>query len=173
MGEDDYWFAHGEYLTDPLVRVPLFIRIPGRSVARRSDVAGLIDLYPTLLGLAGAELNEHYPGRNLLAPDAPQKTSVVYLASLGGAMVARFGLVAREHMYLITVLDDQSVEQRLYRLRDPQQDLSTQEPDLARSLRDQLSVVARAMLPTEAAREQALSPADREKLRALGYAGDE
>jgi arylsulfatase len=55
LGEGDYWFAHGEFLTDSLVRVPLLIRDPRRSPRRREDLVSLVDLYPTLLALvAGA-----------------------------------------------------------------------------------------------------------------------
>ncbi len=36
LGEGGYWFAHGEYLRDPSMRVPLLIHTPGRSPRKRA-----------------------------------------------------------------------------------------------------------------------------------------
>ena len=55
LGENDFWFAHGEYLDDPLVRVPFMIARPGAPAGTREDVVGLVDLMPTLLEPAGLE----------------------------------------------------------------------------------------------------------------------
>ena len=41
LGENDYWFAHSEDRTDPLVRVPLLIRLAGLAPRARDDVAVL------------------------------------------------------------------------------------------------------------------------------------
>ena len=60
LGEQDYWFAHGEHLFDALVRVPLWLRVPGLRPARRDDVATLLDLHATLRGLA--EIGAPAPG---------------------------------------------------------------------------------------------------------------
>lgn len=54
LGEHRYWFAHGEYLYDETLRVPLFVQAPG--VPPGSRLAGnalSMDIYPTLLALAG------------------------------------------------------------------------------------------------------------------------
>src|SRR5262245_1664861 len=55
LGENDYWFGHGEDLTEALVRVPLLLRVPGRAPGERPDVVSLVDLRPTLLALATGE----------------------------------------------------------------------------------------------------------------------
>src|SRR5207247_5715028 len=47
LGEDDYWFAHGEQLTDVLVRVPLLLRAPRRLPGSRAHIVSLPDLLPT------------------------------------------------------------------------------------------------------------------------------
>ena len=68
LGERDYWFAHGEYLSDVLVRVPLFLRIPGQLPGRRGDVVSLVDLYGTILHqLTGESEPPGARGRELLA----------------------------------------------------------------------------------------------------------
>ncbi len=66
MGEHDYFFAHGEYLYENQIRVPLMMRIPGRAPARIEGTAALADLYPTLLHLLGFEAPRHVKGVNLL-----------------------------------------------------------------------------------------------------------
>jgi arylsulfatase A-like enzyme len=60
--------SHGRWLHDPLLRVPLVIRAPGRMPVR--DVAGscgLVDVAPTLLELAGVPAPRGIDGRSLVA----------------------------------------------------------------------------------------------------------
>ncbi len=60
--------GHGHTLYDELLRVPLLVRFPGGDGARASWENGLqlIDLYPTLLALAGApEIPSGVQGRDL------------------------------------------------------------------------------------------------------------
>ena len=80
----------GEYLSDSLVRVPLFVRVPGRPPATRDDTAGLVDLRATLVGLLfGEDAAEAGHGRNLLIPDAENDASEIWLANLRAATVQR------------------------------------------------------------------------------------
>ncbi len=53
LGENDYWFAHGEFLNDALVHVPLLMRVPGEPPGVRSGVVSLVDVAPTLLAAVG------------------------------------------------------------------------------------------------------------------------
>ena len=167
LGEDDYWFAHGEYLTDFLVRVPLLVGAPGVPPQRRNDVTSLVDLLPTLARLLGVELPDRHPGRDLLAPGAEQRPSTAYLAGLREASVPRFGLVKDGYRYLVSLEEDGPREQ-LWRIGTdgPPSD------DDAKELRRELASFRQSMLAAPAAREQTLSESDRQKLRALGYLGD-
>jgi hypothetical protein len=66
LGEDAS-VGHGRRLTPAQIHVPLVVLSPVVSSAVREDVAGSIDVAPTLLALAG--IRERMPGgRNLLAP---------------------------------------------------------------------------------------------------------
>ena len=73
LGEHDHFFAHGEYLYEDQVRVPLVMRLPAayRDAARRArpeEPAALWDLSPTLLELAGAKPDAASSrGRSLIA----------------------------------------------------------------------------------------------------------
>lgn len=52
FGEDDY-LGHGRRLSPEQVHVPCFLRSPELAAGRRTDVAGSVDLFPTLLALGG------------------------------------------------------------------------------------------------------------------------
>lgn len=63
--------GHGKYLNEQLMRVPLCIKAPGLAPRDVHPLVGLVDLYPTLLELAGidprrAELEHKLDGRSLL-----------------------------------------------------------------------------------------------------------
>jgi arylsulfatase len=170
LGERDYWFAHGEYLTDPLVRVPLALRVPGRAPELRSDPASLLDLLPTLLALAQIDVPEGYPGRDLLAPGAEAAQPEIYLAALRGASLPRFGLVAEGYKYLATLRQGEAVEE-LYRLGDESRELGAERPGQLREMRERLERL-RGELRRLPPRRQVLSDEERERLRRLGYAVD-
>ncbi|MEE2678083.1 MAG: sulfatase [Myxococcota bacterium] len=67
FGEDGYWFAHGHSAGLDQVRVPLLYRpAPGsRGRGAVTDPVSLVDVAPTLLGLAETEVPESFVGRAL------------------------------------------------------------------------------------------------------------
>ncbi|MEE8580116.1 MAG: sulfatase [Myxococcota bacterium] len=171
LGENDYWFAHGEYLSDPLVRVPLSIHLPGRSGSRRSDPVSSIDLLPTLLAHLGLAPVARAPGRDLFAAGAQEAASQIYLASLGGGPFPRYGLVRDEYKYLIT-LHRGGMREELYQLGEEEHDLSSSEERRLLEMRGQLSRLRAGLKPPVAPQSQDLSPEKRERLRRLGYLVD-
>jgi choline-sulfatase len=66
LGERGLWYKMSFF--EPSVRVPLFVRAPGQSTARRvAEPVSLLDLAPTLLELAGAPaLGEELDGMSLI-----------------------------------------------------------------------------------------------------------
>jgi arylsulfatase A-like enzyme len=72
LGEHGYHFAHGEYLYEQGLRVPLVVRFPGAVAAGAvNDAMGLnIDVAPTLLALLGVDRLQGVEGRPLLVPAA-------------------------------------------------------------------------------------------------------
>jgi len=172
LGEDDYWFSHGEFLSDPLVRVPLLIRLPGARPRSRADIASLVDLHPTLTALLlQTPPAPEQPGRPLLEPGAEQQASTPYLAVLRGSKVPRFGVVHGEFKYLVT-LRDGVWDGRLLRRDREEVDLSAPAPHVAAEMRERLEGLMRRYRRVS---EESLAeaPADREKLEALGYAEPE
>jgi arylsulfatase len=169
LGENDYWFAHGDRLDDALIRVPLLIRIPGTPPRRRDDLASLVDLFPTLLAhLEGIPPESDSEGRNLFAAGAAGTDSHPYLATLGSGGPIRIGIVSDAYKLVLTQ-QKQSVRSELFRIGQEGVDLSSAEPERVARMHAEL-VERRARLrrgPGET--RQQLSDEDREQLRALGY----
>lgn len=53
MGEAERWFAHGYATTPDQAHVPMILRAPGLEPGRRRDLVHHVDIFPTLLELAG------------------------------------------------------------------------------------------------------------------------
>ncbi len=169
LGEDDYWFSHGLLLSDPLVRVPLLLRLPGRPPGRREDVVALVDVFPTLLRLlTGAPVDPAYPGRDLLAEGAAQRGSVAYLASLGGSPVPRYGLVEGAFKFVVAESDEESREE-LHRRGREAVNLAPADPQRIRELREQLRRLRERYAVRPRGERRKLSETEREALEALGY----
>jgi arylsulfatase A-like enzyme len=172
LGESDYWFAHGEHLTDVLVRVPLFFRIPGHSPQRRDDVVSLVDLYGTLVRmLTGTPPAANPHGRDLFADKASQQASTPYMATLGASRVRRYGLVEGGFKWIVSEPDDVPTG-KLFRLGDDETDLAASNPKVAARMQERLLAVRGQLDRSTAERRPDLSADDREKLRALGYIDD-
>jgi arylsulfatase A-like enzyme len=168
LGENDYWFAHGEYLIDPLVRVPFFIRDPDSSPSRRRDLAALVDVLPTVLPLFGAPTPFHLPGRNLLEIGASNETSMPYLATLRASTVPRYGLVRDGFKYVATFRPE-GLEEELFRLGEENQSLATEEPERLEELRRKIGAFRGRWIAPMRERRRKLTEKELEKLRALGY----
>lgn len=172
LGEGDYWFAHGAYLTDALVHVPLMIRVPGRSGDRRDDLVSLIDVVPTLLPLmlGGSPAAEPTAlrGRNLLAEGASAESSTPYMATLGSSSIQRFGLVKGE-LKLVASYRDDKWSTELFERGSDGIDLSKTAAGEARKLRRELVEVRNSLEVPEARVRPKISPQERANLEALGY----
>ncbi len=67
LGEHGYYFAHGEYLYQPGLHIPLIFRLPGivPSGVRVDSLAQNIDIAPTILSLLGVDRLQSVDGRPL------------------------------------------------------------------------------------------------------------
>jgi len=170
LGEDDLWFAHGAALSEPLVRVPLWLRLPGTPPGRRGDVVGWPDVAATLAGLyLGPESALAARGRALLAPGAERGNSRVWLATLGGSREPRLGLVERD--YKLVWSEEGGVARTRLSARGSDRALPrAAEPERAAALAAELEAFRRELERAPAEQRQRLSEEDRERLRSLGYA---
>lgn len=172
MGENDYWFAHGNDLTDALTRVPLIVRLPGAPAGRRADVVRLADLYPTLLSAAlGAEAPAPAEGagaRDLLAPGAERRASLPLLATLRQNFEPRLGIVADDFKLILT-LQDGVWTPRLYRRGQEEVDLAAPAPQVVARLRQRIFDLHALRDSGEAAPLVPLGEEAAGHLEALGY----
>ena len=70
LGEHDYFFEHGAYLYEPIVRVPFVLAAPAGSLPEGKVVDGVartVDIMPTVLDLAGLPIPPGLDGRSLVA----------------------------------------------------------------------------------------------------------
>jgi arylsulfatase A-like enzyme len=167
---------HGTTLYEEQLRVPLVIRPPGGLKEGRKcrDLVSLLDLYPTLAGLAGVAVPNAAQGRDLgplLAGTGKSEPRVL----LGMATREGPDLVALRAGDYKLILDQDSGGTALFNLRiDPgeTQDLDTTgEADLAErltvQLRTRIDEIKHAGLFEAAA--QPPSAETQELLRSLGY----
>ena len=168
LGEDDYWFAHGAFLSDALVRVPLLIRDLAVAPGVRDDIVSLIDLMPTLLARFDVDAPDALRGRDLLAPGADAVAGRAYLANLMGSADKRWGWVEDGHVY---VHEQPRRGPERSTLRTLQDASPIDEPDRLARMQAELSRF-RSSLRVQEEVQQHLSERDLEMLRRLGYVGD-
>jgi len=173
FGDHGKW-EHGRSLHLETVRVPLAVRWPGHVPAgtRRSDLASLLDLGPSVLGLlpqGGVSPPEDWQGVDLqLGQAAPQLAHRAAISELGPSLRA---LTTPRWKYVVDVSDG-SVQ--LYdRRADPDEtrDVANERPEvleeMAILLRAELEGKDSGLAPSDAAAPA--DPALVEQLRALGY----
>jgi arylsulfatase len=166
LGEDDYWFAHGERVSQGLVHVPLLLRIPDRPPARRDDLASLLDVFPTVAALAGEPVPRTLRGRDLLS-DAPAPP-VVYFSTVDTAAVPRRG-VAGHGFHYVRWEDASGAHEQLRRLGADGPDHAEREPSTLRHLRGRLTMERAGLMTAEELARQTLGPDEIDDLAALGY----
>ncbi|HTO86428.1 MAG TPA: sulfatase-like hydrolase/transferase [Thermoanaerobaculia bacterium] len=163
-GEDE----HGIFVYRESIRVPLFVKLPGRASPpqRVRGAVGLVDVFPTVVSLLGEEPSRDLPGASLLAlAREPRTERRVYSETL----YPRFHLGWSD---LASLSDDRfqyidSPRPELYDWRaDPGErtDLASQLPPAFRSMRVELQAMSRPLQDPGAADPETLR-----KLAALGY----
>ena len=172
LGEDDYWFAHGEYLNEELLRVPLLIAVPGRSARQRDDLVTLLDVLPTVAALFGVPTMDGLAGRDLFKTGAEEGESTAYFFTGGGeSTIWRFGLAKGGFRYVLSI-EPQGPKEELFRLGYDRRDRLVESPEVAQSMRTELSSFRLQMFPEKVPPKKKLTPIEREKLKALGYSSD-
>jgi arylsulfatase A-like enzyme len=175
-------FSHGYTLHREVLHVPLYLKLPHQSEGRvAQEAVGLMDLLPTIVDLAGIDVEAVTDGRSLLplitAGSGGEPFAVeprVYQTARRQRCVAR--AIADERFKLIEI--DRNYEGLrdavlLYdQINDPGEftDFSSERSEvvvrLRRRLRRQLGELARLAVAEPDIR---LEDLDQERLRALGY----
>ena len=175
LGEHDQ-LGHRVSLYEPLVRVPLVVRLPGRFTAgaRLSDPVQLGDLFPTILELAGDRSTDASVGgfRSLLGTSPPRRATVAENTAPKalGSVEQRMW---RGERYKLVLTSSGLTE--LYDLAaDPGEtrNLADQHPDIVTSLSNELDAWRRSLEgKTIETREADFDEETLRRLQGLGYVG--
>jgi arylsulfatase A-like enzyme len=164
-------FRHGYTLYDELINVPLIIKYPDRGGEEVGHTVALLDLYPTILDLAGISVEHGMQGVSLAGSatgeEAPART--VFSETSRNNLLLRAAVTRRHKL----ILNPRTVEFEFYNLvADPgeQNILDDADPDGYLSLSESLQTW---LNETSATRREGtrieLTPEEQERLRSLGY----
>ena len=185
LGDHDWW--QHRILYQEQIRVPLILRIPGGSDRKVvSDLVRIIDIFPTVLELLGVSGFSGIEGRSLLGlmagkPESPRLAyaDALNLYDLNAHMVA----TRRPNDGLVYCAMDREWK-LLYRPKDPDQ---SELYNLERDPGERINLYGKVQTPTERLLAkliefdcfvdepfgQADDPETLERLRSLGYVGEE
>jgi arylsulfatase A-like enzyme len=193
LGEHGLYFTHGIYLYDPVVHVPLLIHAPGRIPAglRVSQVVRNIDVFPTLLALAGIPIPEEVEGVSLIpaikgknlhlaafsenrpyVPEldlTPEHKHRYYIRGVRG----KWKSVRKGNYFLVAIPHPEFTEYELYDVREVWKD-SFSAPNRVNQLPKVFKDLQQELLQWDAKDAKKEVPLDRseeakEMLRSLGY----
>jgi arylsulfatase A-like enzyme len=166
MGEHDYYFAHGEYVYNSLIHVPLIVHFGPQSTPMRRDLARLIDVVPTILAAAGLTPDESCHGIDLLGESAEGRP-------VFSEMPGKYAVI-QDDLKLVHHAD--SEEYLLFDIRqDPDEALNLlDEAAYADRLRPLAGALARFRTQdvlgiAAQSNVQRFTHSQKEKLKALGY----
>jgi len=196
MMEHELFFSHGHHVYDEVVRVPLMLRGPGIEPGRASVLGSGIDVAPTILDFTGAEVPDAMKGLSWLRPADDSAQRHVYAEATSPLGLLLRSEEREEVGYWRAVMEGDRKwmvglvrgsrdvrEERAYALdRDPLElepdhapgesaarreliELIERDPDpggLPEDLRSGMQIDAPKVAP-------GITPAQRERLRALGY----
>ena len=167
MGEHDYWFCHGQSLTDELIHVPLIIRLPGADPIAIDELVSNVDVAPTILAAVG--LVDALDGNGLsllpLIDGTVEALQRQYVLAEGGH--GEIGVRGRDLKYIIGPAGEQLFDLRM----DPGErvNILADDPELALTLRTLAEDYRASAVAVQGGASLPQSAEEREKLRSLGY----
>jgi arylsulfatase A-like enzyme len=170
---EERYFTHDPFLFAAVARVPLLVRYPDGlgAGAVRDDLVSLIDVAPTVLETLALEAPPTFEGRSLRALERGRR--------FGGRLLFQecWGwerLCAARDERWFALRDLAAGTLRLYDLRSDPDERAPLDPERARGARELLRALDgfAARRPADEAPPE-LDPELLERLRELGYAGDE
>ena len=172
MGEHDYYFAHGEYVYNHQLHVPLIVRYGREFAGIRNDYVQHVDILPTILNVVHAEIDSRMRGADLRKKSGPRDI-FAEMSTPHVPDAVKYSIIS-EDMKLIYTPDTRIAE--LYDLRsDPgeRNDLSGQQEyrQMGSRLLSRLEEYAYddlLQVDTSAYREP-VTEQEKAKLRSLGY----
>jgi len=173
MGEHDYFFAHGEYLYNDQLHVPLVIKHPAVSSGKKTDFVQHADLLPTILDIIGVDAGKKLRGRCLLKEGGADKEIFAGMRTRYVRDSIKFSLIYGQMKMIYTPIDlryelfdlksDFYEEKDL--IKDPQYHVQADDlrNRLERIMREDLLGVPIEPQPRE------LNQQEKDALKSLGY----
>ncbi len=165
--------THSYWIYQSAIKVPLIIKLPGRKKAQRiKQIAGLVDVVPTICSLLEIEAPSNIQGRDLTAyfDKQPPEERYLYCESLTATKYqgnSLLGVVSDNYKYI------QTTRPELYDIvNDPVEsnDLATSKPQLARIMQDQLKRILENIADPKSSHSKShLDTNTLEDLESLGY----
>ena len=169
--------THGYYIYQANIKVPLIFKVPGETKSKIvDDIAGLVDITPTVCSLLGVDIPEHIQGKDLSSYIVGGKVTgaekrhlycecmvpTKYGAnSLLGIVTDRFKYIQTTRPELYDVINDSKESENLI----------AQQPQQARILQDKLKQILEDSVSEEPESDLELDTEAVQKLEALGYVG--
>jgi hypothetical protein len=127
LGRDGFW-VHSVFLWEPLIRVPLRLRVPKVPPRRIEEKVSLTDVAPTLARFMDPSASmAGYHGEDLLGyvlPDRPPRRHPIFIEAASKDVLVRVGLIDPVEEYKL-VLSLEASFPELYDLRSPEVDSVT------------------------------------------------
>jgi arylsulfatase A-like enzyme len=175
MGEHDFWFSHGQDLFNELIRVPLIIAAPWIEPGRPVETAALMDIFPTLMALAGAGKDElsGLRGIDLLDPAARREVRPVFSEVKSDAFETKLRSLVLGRWKLIKSHRKKDTPQLFDLEKDPgeKHNLYASETEIAKKMVKILEAEKERAESGREAEELPLTPEELKVLEALGYTG--
>jgi len=173
--------GHGYDLHEEVVRVPLILRVPGTAPRRVPDVVPTLDVLPTILELCGARPRRVIEGRSLAPllagrPDEAREALSEVRWQFGQDMKS----LRQGPWKLIDSRRDKNAAELLFEKESDRAETANviaEHADVAERLRARLAERVAGGRRIAAGYEHrltsTLTPAEEERLKVLGYAGDQ
>ena len=166
LGENGWWFTHGQTLQRELLQVPLLLRPPGGASPPRREwaPASHLDLLPTALAALGLPAGELRGVDLLAAPPPSERVLPQFLRGSWSATGATHRLVMTNGTPALFELGDKHEER----------DLAAERPELVQALaRAHREFLASHRLPPLEPERAPTSAEEERALEDLGYGGED
>lgn len=171
LGEHGYYFHHGFFLYEPLIKVPLVIHadnfLKGKII--KQQVEASVDIVPTIIDMLKIKTKVRFDGSSLIPLMLGKENSHKEFAFLDRGTIQT--AIRMPPWKLIRYNHYPTVTYELYNIdKDPQEsvDLIKARPEIFQSLKKKLDDYSKSALKNRRARKP-MDEKSKEKLRSLGY----
>lgn len=173
LGEQEYYFAHGEYLYNSLLHVPLIIKYGKGKTGRRTDYVQHIDIVPTIVNMLRLPVDAPFRGVDLRTDNLQDRELVGEMRSPRLKDGTRISIVlnglkliytpASKHYELYNLKTDPQETNNLIAEKGYREEVKVLNNKLIKTLKEDLLKLDIVNKPLK------LTEEERIKLRSLGY----